>query len=90
MKAEAKAEKQNWIDPIEKDDLIGIATIINSLIYISGDILEDYFYKLDPRRDKDNILFLPGQHERYRAYMDVVFSGIHEVGKILTENGITV
>lgn len=76
-------EKKDWNDPVEKDDLVTIAQIINSLKYLCGDMLDKYFWRYkDPCANKEESMAIAWDFKRYGAYMSVIDAG---VAKIETE-----
>lgn len=68
---------------IDKDDLIGIAILVNSLQTLSGDLLQDYFEKLDTKtHDYDKMCIVYDFH-RVKAYMDLLFNAICDINNEL-------
>lgn len=82
--------KKNWIDPIEKDDLVEIAIIVNYLRYISGDMLVDFFYQYNPDKCKDDEKYCIFYHNRYRALAEIITSGIKQIDDFLIQHNITI
>ena len=85
------AIKEKWNDPVKKDDLIEIAQIINSLRYLSGDMLDDYFncYK-NPLCDVNDRMAIVWNFKRYGAYMTLLDDGILRVEAELKKLDITI
>lgn len=84
-------EKKDWIDPVEKDDLIGIAQIINSLKYLCGDMLDKYFWRYkDPCANKEESMAIAWDFKRYGAYMSVIDAGVTKIETELEKYGITI
>lgn len=80
---------QEYINPIEKDELTGIAELINDLEYLSGDILDKYFYSYNPTKSKEDLCAVGYDFERNRAYMDLIFRSICQISKELKQLGIS-
>lgn len=88
---EAQTEAtRNWIDPIEKDELIEIAIIVNYLRYISGDMLIDFFYQYNPDKSKEDEKYCIYYHNRYRAFAEIITSGIKQIDDFLIQHDITI
>lgn len=75
---------------INKDDLTEVAVIVNSLRYLSGDMLEGYFYCYNPMNDNNDLLRCGYGYNRYRAYMDLIDDGIFRIEEELKKYGITI
>lgn len=67
---------------INKDDLIGITDILDSLQVLCGDIMQDYFDKYNPAEDDDQLSIIYS-FERMRAYSNIVFNIICQVNQEL-------
>ncbi len=80
---------QQYINPIEKDELTGIAELINDLEYLSGDILDNYFYSYNPTENKEDLCAVGYDFARNRAYMDLIFRSICQISKELKQLGIS-
>lgn len=87
MSTTKQAVNSNLID---KDDLIGVAMIVNSLRYLSEDMLEGYFYCYNPTNNNDDLIRCGYDYNRYRAYMDLIDNGILRIEKELKRYGITI
>lgn len=64
---------------IDKDNLIGIAILIDSLQMLSGDLLQDYFEKLKPKTSEYDKMLMVYDFDRFKAYMNLLFNTICDI-----------
>ena len=74
---------ENIKNMIDKDDLIGIAILVDALQILSGDLLQDYFGKLDPETKDCDKMCVAYDFPRVKAYMDLLFNAICDINNEL-------
>ncbi len=74
---------ENIKNMINKYDLIGIATLVDALQILSGDLLQDYFEKLDPETKDYDKMCVVYDFPRVKAYMDLLFNAICDINNEL-------
>lgn len=74
---------ENIKNMIDKDDLIGIAILVDALQILSGDLLQDYFEKLDPETKDYDKMCVVYDFPRVKAYMDLLFNAICDINNEL-------
>ena len=74
---------ENIKNMIDKDDLIGIAILVDALQILSGDLLQDYFEKLDPKTKDYDKMCVVYDFPRVKAYMDLLFNSICNINSEL-------
>lgn len=81
-------DKKININTIDKDELIGAAVNLDSVLYLMQDIIEDYFCKFNPDSDEDKFAILY-EFSRYRAFTQAVYELLYSISKDFENNGIT-
>ena len=74
---------ENIKNMIDKDDLIGIAILVDALQMLSGDLLQDYFEKLDPKTKDYDKMCVVYDFPRVKAYMELLFNAICDINNEL-------
>lgn len=74
---------ENIKNMIDKDDLIGIAILVDALQILSGDLLQNYFEKLDPETKDYDKMCVFYDFPRVKAYMDLLFNAICDINNEL-------
>ncbi|MCM1509081.1 MAG: hypothetical protein NC177_18375 [Ruminococcus flavefaciens] len=75
---------------IDKDELAEVAVTINSLRYLCGDVVDEFFHKFNPAKSNEDLLYIGHCFSKYSAYMDLIDDSIRKVESQLTECGITI